>query len=436
MRRLICRLLLLTLLLLPWANGSALALDIQKVRFGMHPDKTRMVVELNQKSDFRAFILPREDKKPYRLVIDLPPFEWQAGTISKPPKTTILDVRSGTLKPGIMRIVVDLENAAQIQKAFLLPATNSKPNRLVVDYKTISANQFANTQRKTFGTLRVDSKKLSLPKQTAEKQTKIKTSSSGIVIPPRKPRTVIKPTQTPSKFRTPLRKPLIVVDAGHGGVDPGAIGANKSREKIITLAAAKELKKQLESTKRYRVVLTRSNDKYLKLYKRVAVARTKDADLFISLHADSIGKSNVRGASVYTLSDKASDAQTAKLAARENQVDLIAGVNLSHEDKDVANILIDLAMRDTMNQSNFFANTVVSKMRSHGIRTLEKPHRYAGFAVLKAPDVPSVLIEMGFMSNKREAQLLATKDYQRKIASALTDSIDAYFTKVQKNNVR
>jgi len=115
---------------------------------------------------------------------------------------------------------------------------------------------------------------------------------------------------------------------------------------------------------------------------------------------------------------------------------LIAGVDLSHEDKDVANILIDLAMRDTMNQSKFFANTVVSKMNAHGIRILEKPHRFAGFAVLKSADIPSVLVEMGFMSNKDEVRLLSSRDYQQKIASALTDSIDSYFQKVQENSVR
>jgi N-acetylmuramoyl-L-alanine amidase len=123
------------------------------------------------------------------------------------------------------------------------------------------------------------------------------------------------------------------------------------------------------------------------------------------------------------------------LAKRENQADLIAGIDLSHEDKDVANILIDLAMRDTMNQSKFFANTVVSKMQGHGLRILPKPHRYAGFAVLKAPDIPSVLVEMGFMSNNSEARLLATADYQRKVAAALVDSIDTYFSKVRKNGI-
>ena len=439
MPRFISRLFILTLIILPCLLASAWALDIQNVRFGAHPDKTRMVIDLSTDSDFRAFMLPKEANKPYRLVVDLPDFNWQAGSIPKPPKTSVSDVRSGSLQNGVKRLVVDLEKPAALNGAFILPKAGNKPVRLVVDFKTVSESQFANMSHKKLGRLVVAEKTASTkPKddlgELIATQTN-NTSTNGIIIPPRKPRIPKALTSEPEKAKpvTPLRKPLIVIDAGHGGADPGAVGAGRLKEKTITLSAAKILKQKLEATGRYRVALTRHDDKYLKLYKRVSIARTKEADLFISLHADSIDKSNVRGASIYTLSNKASDKQTARLAARENRVDLIAGVDLSHEDKEVANILIDLAMRDTMNQSKFFANTVVTKMRGHGIRILQKPHRYAGFAVLKAADIPSVLVEMGFMSNRSEARLLATQDYQRKIASALTDSIDAYFAKVHKN---
>ncbi len=420
-------------------SGTAQALDIKNVRFGQHPDKTRLVIELSGQSDYRTFMIPADSGKPYRLVIDMPDFNWQAGAIPRPAKTSVLDVRSGTLKPGIKRIVVDLSQPAQVISSFLLPKASGKPDRLVIDFKNVSSAQFNQNERKIFGNLKEDGADLNLliAKQTAED---INTGQSGIadngiIIPAKKPRLpeAIQAADTPSKPTTPLRKPLIVIDAGHGGADPGALGTDRLKEKNITLAAAKELKRQLEATGRYRVSLTRDTDIYLKLYRRVSIAREKGADLFISLHADSIDKPNVSGASIYTLSNKASDAQTAKLAARENQVDLIAGVDLSHEDKDVANILIDLAMRDTMNQSKFFANTVVAKLNAHGIRILEKPHRYAGFAVLKAPDIPSVLIEMGFMSNSKEARMLSTSEYQRKMAAALIKSIDAYFEKVRKN---
>ena len=170
---------------------------------------------------------------------------------------------------------------------------------------------------------------------------------------------------------------------------------------------------------------------FIKLRDRVIFARRHEADLFISIHADSIRNPKIRGASIYTLSEKASDAQTARLAARENKADLIAGVDLQHEDADVANILIDLVKRDTMNQSKFFAESLVKTFQSSGIRTLENPHRYAGFAVLKAPEIPSVLIEAGFLSNRKDARLLDQKEYRSKIAKTIASGVDHYIARVQ-----
>ena len=440
MRNLILKILIIFYILAFTASGQAMALDITNVRFGIHSDKTRIVIDLNEKVDFRTFVLPNIENKPYRIVVDLPKFNWKAGNISKPAKTTVTDVRSGILTPNIHRIVVDLERAAQIKGAFILPPSGKIPYRLVIDFSTVSDKVFKSAKKQPLGNLKVVTKTTGPSKSLANiLASQTPNQTQGIPIPKRKPVISSKTqrsVQTPPAKKIPLRKPLIVIDAGHGGQDPGAVGAGRAYEKHITLASARALKSKLLSTGKYRVILTRDSDKYLKLYQRRKIARKNDADLFISLHADSIDKPNVRGASIYTLSNKSSDAQTAKLAARENQVDLIAGVDLSHEDKDVANILIDLAMRDTMNQSKFFANTVVSKMKSHGIRILPKPHRYAGFAVLKSPDVPSVLVEIGFMSNKSEARLLRTRSYQNKIASALTNSIDAYFQKVRKNNAQ
>jgi N-acetylmuramoyl-L-alanine amidase len=263
-------------------------------------------------------------------------------------------------------------------------------------------------------------------------------------LPPSKPDIVEKTTyQEAAAARHPPAPPaakprkgqkyVIVIDAGHGGQDPGAIGANGTKEKTVTLAAAQELKKQLEAMGNYKVYMTREKDKFIKLQDRMMMGRKFGADLFISLHADSIDKPGVSGASIYTLSNTASDAQTEKLAARENRADLIAGVDLRHEDKDVANILIDLAMRDTMNQSKFFANTVVKKAKGRGIRLLERPHRFAGFAVLKAPDVPSVLLEMGFMSNAKEVDQLSSPVYRKQLMSAVAEGIDAYFSRVEKS---
>ncbi len=420
---------------LTFQSTSSFALDINKIRFGLHSDKTRVVIELNNQTQFRTFMLPEIENKPYRLVVDLPKFNWQAGNIQPPAKSTILDVRSGTLNASTKRLVIDLKQPAKILKAFILPASRNYSTRLVIDYTTITKAQFANLKAKPIGTLPNTSGDLNLliASQTANEINPPQTTTP-IIVPSRKPNKINNSVVPPTTTRSPLRKPLIVIDAGHGGQDPGAVGFEKQREKNVTLAAAKILKTKLESTGRYRASLTRSNDKYLKLSRRVGIARHQNADLFISLHADSIGKSDVSGASIYTLSNKASDAQTAKLAQRENQADLIAGIDLSHEDKEVANILIDLAMRDTMNQSKFFANNVVTHMRRHGLRILPRPHRYAGFAVLKAPDIPSVLVEMGFMSNKNEARLLSKYSHQQKIASALADSIDSYFQKLAQNS--
>lgn len=225
---------------------------------------------------------------------------------------------------------------------------------------------------------------------------------------------------------------MIILDPGHGGQDPGAHGANGMYEKTIVLAVAHELRKQLEDSGKYRVKMTRETDVFIPLRGRVNFARKHKGDLFISLHADSIRDSSVTGASVYTLSNTASDRETAKLADRENKSDVIAGVDLSSQEDDIADILIDLAARDTMNQSNFLANTVVGSFRNNQIKTLDTAHRSAGFAVLKAMDIPSVLVEMGYLTNRNEVERLSSPMHRKKIAAALKSSIDAFFQKTSR----
>ncbi len=398
--------------------GQASALTVNQIRFGEHTDKTRMVLDLSETADFRVFVL----SDPYRMVIDLPHFDWDVGTVYKPETSGIAAVRQGKLEPGISRIVFDMKKPVSVNSAFLLPKQSGKPDRLVVDFNPVNGDAFRTNKARIHGTLTAGTSKSMQPPTQTHKQPR--TASAKTMAPPLK--------KPPGK-KPRGKKPLIVIDAGHGGNDPGAVGKRKTHEKTVVLALAKELKKQLESSGRYRVMLTRDNDTYIRLRNRVNFARTHEADLFISLHADSIQNSKVRGTSIYTLSEKASDAQTAKLAARENRSDLIAGLDLSHEDEDVANILVDLAMRDTMNQSNFFTNRLVDHLKSRGLRILENPHRHAGFAVLKAPDVPSVLIEAGFMSNPKEEELLSSKNHRRKLASAIQDGINAYFDQVRKN---
>jgi N-acetylmuramoyl-L-alanine amidase len=468
---------------------QAFALNVNDVRLGLHEDKIRLVLDLDGKTEFRAFTLDN----PSRLTIDLPRYQWNVGTIAKPPSAHVVGIRQGELNANTSRIVMEFSNAVAIRSAFTLPAKDGKPNRLVIDFVRSKGDN-----NKVFGTLKVDgqgamnnapspaphvlrapdqkfsdsaipsrkpvrgeafdSKDLDFPpvpseapiRGNAKNTMQMVTVSdshapaSSVPIPMQKPvlasakAPMENPTPVPQSLPSPSKssseKPLVVIDAGHGGVDPGAIGANGIFEKHIALAIAKELKRQLEATGRYRVKMTRDRDIFIKLKDRVAFARANKADLFVSIHADSMeDKDAARGASIYTLSEKASDAQAAKLADRENSADNIAGIDLRAEDQDVAMILIDLTMRDTMNQSSFLANAVVENMQGDGVKTLQRPHQQAGFAVLKAPDVPSVLIETGFVSNRQEADLLSTPSHQKKIAAAIAKGIATYFFKVQKN---
>ena len=228
-----------------------------------------------------------------------------------------------------------------------------------------------------------------------------------------------------TKPKPPAAKPLIVIDAGHGGKDPGATGIRHTREKHVTLRYAKALQAALLKTGRYRAALIRDDDEYFLLKDRVKKAQQMKGDLFISLHADSNPRPDARGFSVYTLSETASDEEAAALAARENKTDIIGGLDLNEQDEDVASILIDLARRETMNKSAVFADTIISNLHKKVVR-LPNAHRYAGFRVLKAPDIPSVLVELGFLSNKADEKLLNTREYESIISGSLVKAIDAY----------
>lgn len=385
-------------LLILSANDS-FAAHVQKIRLGDHPDKTRLVIELSEKLAYNAFVLP----SPERLVIDFKGRNLSCASLNRVDGALIKFARnSGDAQT--LRLVFDAKKQIDIKSSFFLPASGGKPNRLVVDIvggKSKPAMQYTN--------------------KTPPR--------SAAIAPPIRDDAVAYETRKAPVRPIVARKHVVVLDAGHGGKDPGAVGAGKLYEKHVVLSTVKALKKHLEASGHYDVYLTRDDDRYIRLSERVRIARRHNADLFMSVHADSVEKHTVRGASVYTLSEKASDSQTARLAARENKSDVIAGVDLSEEGQDVAAILIDLALRDTKNQSTFLANQLIDSFRAHNIGTLRTPVHSAGFAVLKAPDIPSVLVEIGFMSNRAEARLLNTKDHQDKIARALKRSIDSYFAK-------
>lgn len=415
MRRFILLFLLLTFFLpaVSMAADQVTNVTIQRVT---QANQTRFSIETNTAAPYRAFVL----NNPPRLVIDLPKMDWTAPMNKGDRSGTIKSYRKGIYQKDTLRIVLDLNRPALLSHHERQSAAKGQGWRYVFDLKPVSAIEF----QKTINTVNVGGGApatatngvLNIPKNARIQQPDSNTPNV--------------PTQTATITN---KKPLIVIDAGHGGVDPGAIATNGIYEKNITLATAKEVRRLLEATGKYRVKLTRDTDIFIKLPERVRIARRANADMFISLHADTIGRSVVKGSSVYTLSDVASDTETAKLAARENAVDTLVNVDVGHVDADVADILIDLVTRDTMNQSKVLAETVVGTFKSSGIHTLpQRPHRSAGFAVLKAPDIPSVLIEMGFLSNKEEADLLGKASYRTKLAASIARVIDRFYNETSK----
>jgi N-acetylmuramoyl-L-alanine amidase len=443
---------------------------VQDVKLGVHPNKTRFVMNISQETGYKVFML----KNPYRVVIDFPALEWKAADTVRE-KGMIKGYRYGLFNENITRIVLEVDRPVLVENAFFVKEESAqKGKRFVVDVTAVSADQFTKNEKKIIqqGQIQaVEVPELHETSKVATAQQKPSTVSEPEFLNKaelEKPKQVLVPTapapasklkpiapqenapplikveepmiqqteQIGSIHKAPQSAPLskghtsgkktIVIDAGHGGVDPGAIGVDRSYEKNITLAVAKELKKQILKTGKYNVVLTRETDVFIPLKQRVAIARKAKADLFVSLHADSVGKKSTRGASVYTLSEKASDKEAELLASRENKADVIAGMDLSTENEEVAGILIDLAQRDTMNQSRQFASHVVKTVGKESL-LLTKPNRSAGFAVLKAPDIPSVLIEMGYLSNPTDCKLLKTSSHQQKLSKLIASSVDAFF---------
>jgi N-acetylmuramoyl-L-alanine amidase len=259
-------------------------------------------------------------------------------------------------------------------------------------------------------------------------------ASTGWVEPPA--RATIAPAPAP-KAPTADRKGLgpqkriVVLDPGHGGPDPGAISVSGVREKELTLQVARTVKRLLEGTGRYKVHLTRNEDVYVPLRRRYQLAEGAGAELFISLHADSNGDPKLRGASIYTLSENASDREAAALAAKENRSDAIAGIDLSNQSDAVASFLIELRQRQTMNESALFSESLIQEVGTSS-RLLRNTHRFAGFAVLKSPDVPSVLMELGYLSNRQDERVLVDPKHHEKVARSVLRATDAFFERKER----
>jgi N-acetylmuramoyl-L-alanine amidase len=409
-------------LLLGGAAQAVAKPAITDARLGVEPGLTRVVISLTQRSDFKVFTLA----DPYRVVIDMTEVDWKVKSGTKlSGQGLVAGMRYGLFKAGTSRVVLDLMEPSEVARAEFLPPGNGEPLRLLVDLRPVPDTQFrAQMKSSTVAYSAIASiapvTKPPVTKPAAKALTST-SSGAGAGAGALGGSAAKQPIEEPNRG-----KPLIVIDPGHGGIDPGAIGSTVN-EKQLTLAVAKALKKELEDTGKFRVLLTRSRDVYIPLRERFGLAREKGAELFISLHADSHNNPLTRGASVYTLSEKASDAESEALAAKENKSDIIAGVDLSKQSNVVSNILIDLAQRDTKNMSTRFASLLVRELKDQTM-LLGNTHRFAGFAVLKAPDVPSVLVEMGYISSSKDEAMLSSSGHQKKLARAIRQAVENYFS--------
>ena len=368
-------------------------------------ERTRFIADLSRKVDVHVFALGN----PYRVIVDAPDvsFQMPAGLGSEK-RGLVTAFRYGLFAPGKSRIVLDVGGPFLIDKAFVLDARDDQPARLVVD--------LVPTDEKTF---------LAKLKETPSHE-----KSNESPLPPQ------------SVVRPPNAKPVVVLDPGHGGVDPGAKSAAGVAEKEVVLSFAKVLKTKLEATNRYEIHLTREDDTFLPLRERVAFAQKRGASLFLSIHADYFPAQTdktkpvikAKGATVYTLSEEASDEEARALAAKENFSDAVAGVALPEDSDEVlANILIDLAQRETKNRSQLFARSIVGELAGRAaVHT--KRLRSAGFRVLKAPDIPSVLLELGFLSDPDDEKHLLSDAWRERVAGGVVEAIDGYFAKkIAKN---
>ncbi len=399
-----------------WELGpNALSIErgvIDNLRYGQYQsDTSRVVLDVNAPVAIKkAFLLPPEREFAYRLVIDLEPVP------------TELFRQSMVRLAGPEPIVAD-----GVDRAALHPVSTRSPQvspaRAAADPDATTAAALQQTIERSTAAIHDREHQLSALQfeelrsvPQAPDQPPTTGATEAMLAPPPPP-----PPPRPKRERL-----IVVIDAGHGGQDPGATSRKGLLEKNITLAAARELKKILQD--RYQVVMTRKKDVYVSLSDRVEIARQAKANLFVSLHADKHENKRVRGASVYTLSEKASDAEAEDLAQRENKADIVAGVDLSEGyDAEVTQILISLVQQSTMNCSATFATLLVPEI---GKRTklLRRTHRFAGFRVLKAPDVPSVLLELGYLSNNQDEQILSEPTRRKKLMRSIRTAIDSYFS--------
>ncbi|MDD2839677.1 MAG: N-acetylmuramoyl-L-alanine amidase [Rickettsiales bacterium] len=422
------------LFFLIYNTGFAKQANIVNIRLNTINNNERIVFDLDSKATFNAFTLTN----PNRLVID---FGSTNQNITAPDVKTdkIIDsIRVGKFSDTDTRLVFDLNAKSKILKSFYLqPSQDNKNHRIVIDFefskqdlenedligKLIDENNLYGVEpeilneiineilSKPIEVAKTNTPKISLPTSKTTQTTNIRKKQETMYN--------ISSSQT--------RKPRIIIDAGHGGKDPGAIGRKNTKEKILTLIYAKSLKEALDKTGKYKVYLTRSQDYYVDLRERTSMARRYKGDLFISIHADSALNKNARGLSIYTLSQIASDTRTAQVAQKENKADIIGGLNLYGEYQDTINTLVDISRQQSMNDSKKFAKILERELFNRNIKGLGEMKKFGNFAVLTSADMPSILLEIGFLSNKTDERMIRSFGYKTKIINSLLASIDKYF---------
>jgi len=382
------------------------------VRLAGDDKRTRFILDLDKNIPFRAFALA----DPYRVVVDLPQVTFQlAAGAGSAGRGLIKAFRYGLVMPGGSRLVFDLAGPAKIDKAYVLDAANGQPPRLVLEFEAVDRTSFVQS-------LAAESR--------PDLRPAIGTSDAVAMTAVVATAAAAADATGPAKAAEPPdSRPVVVIDPGHGGIDNGTQASGES-EKNLVLGFALALRDRIERTGKYRVVMTRADDTFIPLADRVRIARNHSAALFVSIHADALPRreGDAQGATIYTLSDKASDAEAERLAELENKADAIGGVNLTEEPTDVADILIDLAQRETRAFSNRFARLLKSEMKTTA-RMHKHPLKSAGFKVLKAPDVPSVLIELGYVSNKSDLEHLVSDNWRSRTVGSVAQAIDTFFAK-------
>ena len=416
-------------------NKNSFANKLIKSSVGENSGKTRIVFELEKFPKYRVFTT----SKPLQLIIDIQ--DCRCSNQINLNHELFKKITTNTNSVNDLKIKIDLNNKIKINQSSILKPDNSKKNyRLVIDFTGSKPATKPNIKKEIISNIETSLNKNNKPKyvlsplnsKIADEILSESDPEAGVIR-----YKIRKKTELEEASETIERKliiPVIVIDAGHGGKDPGTIGNYaRTKEKNVTLAYAHEIKRTLDETGKFKTFLTRDSDFFIPLDERVSKSRKLKANLFISVHADSAGDSETKGLSIYTLSENSSDKQAERLAQKENRSDIIGGADLSKtNDDDVLKTLINLAQRNSMNDSAKFAELAIKYLNLNSVTVLQNTHRFAGFRVLTAPDIPAVLIEIGYLSNKYEERTLNSLEHRERISKSLVKAIEVYFSKVKE----